>query len=175
MVSRAAAAPTLPRITTGERAFITFLVDWIVDTNPGDLMTNLGTLATHMTNNMPPKCEENLYRKQYGNLKECVLAGKGIMRIFNLDGTTFKFHRYAKVLEVQSLFEPAAFDKYLQGRKSYLQKHLTLAKQNSMNVCRRCEGKFYVAGNPDDACMGDRKHQAMYDWSKSDDVLLCEL
>ena len=63
MVSRAAAVPTLPRITTGERAFITFLVDWIVDTNPGDLMTNLGTLATHMTNNMPPKCEENLYRK----------------------------------------------------------------------------------------------------------------
>ena len=44
-----------------------------------------------------------------------------------------------------------------------------------MNICRRCEGKFYVAGNPDDACMGDRKHQAMYDWSKSDDVLLCEI
>ena len=54
---------SLPSINSGERAFITFLTDWIVDTNPGDLMTNLGTLATHMTNKMPPKCDENLYRK----------------------------------------------------------------------------------------------------------------
>ncbi len=53
----------LPNITSGEKQFISFLVDWVVDTNPGDLLTNLGVLATHMTNKMPPKCPENLYRK----------------------------------------------------------------------------------------------------------------
>jgi hypothetical protein len=53
-----------------------------VDTNPGDLITNLAALGKYMTEKMPPKCPENLYRKQYGNLKDCVLAGKGIKRIF---------------------------------------------------------------------------------------------
>ena len=150
----------MPRITSGEKAFITFLVNWVVDTNPGDLLTNLGVLATHMTNKMPPKCPENLYRKQYGNLKECVLAGKGILKIFYLDNTTFKFHKHAQVIAFEGLFEPEAFLKYLQGRTSYLNKHLTLAKDNGMNVCKRCEVKFYVKGNPADACLGDRKHEA---------------
>lgn len=56
-------------ISSAERDFITFLVNWVVELSPGDLMFNLGDLATHMTNKMPPKCPENLYRKQFGNLK----------------------------------------------------------------------------------------------------------
>jgi len=52
-----------------------------------------------MTDSMPPKCEENLYRKQYGNLKECVTKGKGIMTVFQLDGTCFKFQKHHKVIE----------------------------------------------------------------------------
>ena len=85
-------------VSSGERNFITFLVNWIVDTNPGDLHTNLGTLGTHMTNKMPPKCEENLYRKQYGNLKDCILKGKAICAIFQIDGSTFRFLPHDTVL-----------------------------------------------------------------------------
>lgn len=50
-------------VNSSERAFITFLIDWQVDTNPGDLITNLAALGKHMTEKMPSKCPENLYRK----------------------------------------------------------------------------------------------------------------
>ena len=54
---------SLSSVTSGEKAFLTFLVNWIVDKSPGDLITNLGDMAKYMTDKMPPKCPENLYRK----------------------------------------------------------------------------------------------------------------
>ena len=63
----------------------------------------------------------------------------------------------------------------MEGRKSYLLKHLTLAKNNGMNICARCEAKFYITGNREDSCMGEHKHIQKYDWTKSEDVLECEI
>ena len=80
-----------PKVYSSEKKFIVFLINYLVDTNPGDLLTNISHLSKYMLDEMPPKCEENLYRKQYGNLKDCCLQGKGIMTVFQLDGTTFKF------------------------------------------------------------------------------------
>ena len=119
-------------VTSGERAFIYFLVDYIVSTNPGDLYTNIQHLSKHMLDNMPPKCEENLYRKQYGNLKDCLLQGSGIMSVFNLDGTCFKFRSHADVTNAygNGILTEDAYAKYLQGRESYLLKHLTLMRDN---------------------------------------------
>ena len=77
--------------SSGEKKFLTFLINYVVDTNPGDVQTNLTHLSKHMLDNMPAHCEENLYRKQYGNLKECVLAGSTIMSVFELTGTCFRF------------------------------------------------------------------------------------
>lgn len=77
----------------GERAFVTFLVAFVVTTNPGDLQTNLEKISKYMLESMDPLAPENLYRKQYGNLKECVLKGKAIMAVFQLDGTCFKFQK----------------------------------------------------------------------------------
>ena len=59
--------------SSSEKKFMVFLIDYIVETNPGDLYTNISKLSQHMLDNMPAKCEENLYRKQYGNLKDCCL------------------------------------------------------------------------------------------------------
>ena len=73
------------------------------------------------------------------------------------------------------MLEPAAVEKYLQGRHSYLTKHLTLARNNGMNVCSRCETKFYITGNPDDACYGKYKHIESYDFSLNEDVTLCRI
>ena len=81
-------------VSSSEKAFLHFLVNYIVDTNPGDLYTNLEALSKYMLDKMPAKCDENLYRKQYGNLKDCVLHGKGIMKVFLLDGTTFRLRRH---------------------------------------------------------------------------------
>ena len=66
--------------------------------------------------------------------------------------------------------EDEAFSKYLEGRHSYLLKHLTLAKNNAMNVCSSCEMKFYVTDKRADSCQGERKHEAKYDFTISDDV-----
>lgn len=94
-----------------------------------------------MLDNMPPKCEENLYRKQYGNLKDCVLQGKGIMSVFKLDGTCFKFRKHAEVLQAyeKGILIETAHARYLEGRESYLLKHLKLMKENDMNECKKCE------------------------------------
>lgn len=75
----------------GELKFITFLTNFIVDTNPGDLYTNLEPISKHMLDNMDPLDELNKYRKAYGNLKECISKGKAISTVFLLDGTCFKF------------------------------------------------------------------------------------
>ena len=88
---------TAGRVTSGEKKFLTFLIDYVVRTNSGELQTNLTHLTKHMTDDLAPKCEENLYRKQYGNLKECVLAGKAIMKVFTLDGTAFRMNKPAIV------------------------------------------------------------------------------
>ena len=54
---------------------------------------NLRHLTQHMTDDLDAKSEENLYRKQYGNLKECEIAGKTIMKVFTLDSTCFKLNK----------------------------------------------------------------------------------
>ena len=67
-----------------------------------------------MLDKLPPKCETNLYRKQYGNLKDCVLQGKGIMSVFQLDGTTFKFRKNRDVLPCidAGILTPTAQERY---------------------------------------------------------------
>ena len=104
-----------------------------------------------MTDDLEPKCEENLYRKQYGNLKECVLAGKTIMKVFNLDGTCFRLNKPKLVEPVFKAgnMDQEGWDKYCEGRKSYLTKQLTMCKQNKMNYCKVCEMRYYIAAGKD--------------------------
>ena len=105
---------SFPSITSGEKKFITFLVNYIVDTNPGDLQTNLMHMSKYMLDEMEAKCDENLYRKQYGNLKDCILQGKGIMSVFKLDGTAFRFQHHNKVHACYEagLMEDIAWDRF---------------------------------------------------------------
>lgn len=46
--------------------------------NPGDLLTNLEVISKHMLDKMDPLDSLNIYRKAYGNLKECITKGKAI-------------------------------------------------------------------------------------------------
>ena len=103
------------KVTSSEKAYIAFLVDFLVDSNPGDLQTNISKISQHMLDNLPPKCEANLYRKQYGNLKDCLLQGKGIMQVFILDGTCFKFRRHPDVVKAfeNGILTEEAGNKYL--------------------------------------------------------------
>lgn len=73
--------------------------------------------------------------------------------------------------------EPAAWARYQEGRKSYLTKHLTLARDNKMNVCTKCEQKYYVAGNRPGSCYVDEGvHAPMCDFALDPaNVLNCML
>ena len=51
------------KVTTGEKQFIEFLVAYIVDTNGGNLTTNLGKVSKHIQKQYDPKHDLNLYRK----------------------------------------------------------------------------------------------------------------
>jgi len=54
---------SISSVSSGEKAFITFLVEYIVRTSPGDLQTNLSHLSKYMLDDLDAKCNENLYRK----------------------------------------------------------------------------------------------------------------
>ena len=94
------------------------MVTFVVTSNPGDLLTNLGELSKYMLESMDPLAPENLYRKQYGNLKECITKGKAINAVFQLDGTCFKFQKPQLVEAAHNnvLMEETAWAKYLEGR-----------------------------------------------------------
>ena len=49
--------------SSGEKKFLTFLINYVVETGDGDLQTNLTHLTKHMQDNLPAQSEENLYRK----------------------------------------------------------------------------------------------------------------
>ena len=100
-----------------------------------------------MTDNMENQCTENLYRKQYGNLKECVLAGSAIMSVFQLDGTCFKFQKWENIEAANAAgkLEPEAWEAAQEGHKAYLTKQLNLCKQMNMNICRVCGVRYNKA------------------------------
>lgn len=62
-----------------------------VEIHMRELLNNFEKISKYMLEEMHALAPENLYRKQYGNLKECVTKGKAIMAVFQLDGTCFKF------------------------------------------------------------------------------------
>ena len=87
---------SVPNVTSSEKQFIEYLIGYIVDTNPGDLIANLKDITTHIQDTYPPKHELNKFRKSYGNFKDCIKA-PGISAVFRLDGTAFKFQHPSKI------------------------------------------------------------------------------
>ena len=59
-------------VTSSEKEFIEFLIGYIVDTNPGDLIANLKDITSHIQEKYPPKHNLNLFRKSFGNFKDCI-------------------------------------------------------------------------------------------------------
>ena len=117
--------------SSSEKKFITFLVNYTIDNKPADLFTNLMHVQKHMTDNMANDCEENLYRKQYGNLKQCVLDGKTIMTVFKLDGTCFKLQDLDTIKAVYEAgnMEEQAWTRCQEGWAAHAAKQEELKKQ----------------------------------------------
>ena len=158
-----------------EKAFLTFLITFVVDSEAGALQTNLTHLTKHMTENMDSQSAENLYRKQFGNLKECVLAGPTIMSVFKLDGSAFKFQTWDNIVAVNAAgnLEPAAWEKAEEGRKAHMIKMLNLCKQQNMNMCKTCNGRYYKAAEQNGCNSNDGgAHTPKYDFTLDPDNIL---
>jgi hypothetical protein len=66
----------------------------------------------------------------------------------------------------RGIINDEAHNKYLEGRESYLIKHLTLMKNNDMNICRKCEQKYHIRGNRPGMCYHEEGvHEAQYDFT----------
>ena len=166
-------------VNSEEKKFLTFLINYVVDTSPGDLQTNLMHLSKHMLDNMDAHCSENLYRKQYGNLKDCVLQGPAIMSVFKLDGTCFKFQEWENIVAANEAgkLEPEAWEKAQQGHVSHMTKLLTMCKQNNMNICKACKMRYYKAAEHTNCGANDcGPHTPKYDFAlDAENVLNCEI
>ena len=164
------------QVTPSEKKFIEFLVGFIVETNPGDLITNLQKVSQHLQDKYDPKDELNLYRKQFGNLKDCAKTPATSM-VFVIDGTAFKFKHPTEVEAAfnAGILSEQAWATYQDGRRQHLTKHLTLCKDNKMNVCKNCEIKYFLTANQSGACTKGDAHEPQYDFSKSENVLECEI
>ena len=55
-----------------EQAFIEFLINYIVDKDAKYMRTDLAKVSQHIQKDYDAKHALNLYRKQFGNLKDCV-------------------------------------------------------------------------------------------------------
>ena len=165
-------------VTSSEKNFIEFLIDYIVETNPGDLQTNLNKISQHIQDKYDPKHELNLYRKQFGNINDCVKKD-GAKRVFQIEGTSFKFLHHTKVEEAHQagILTETAWARFQDGRRQYLVKHLNLCKSNKMNICKKCEGKYMVAGNEPGRCSNGKGDPCIpqYDFTVNEDVLQCEI
>ena len=127
-----------------------------------------------MLDKMDPKWEENLYRKQYGNLKEWVLDGKGIMSVFKLDGTSF---RMRKRDTIQSWYDAGiipddAWEEYLVAYDQWLTNLLLIWKRTENNICSKCEKRYHISSTK--GCK-DGDHTPSYDFEKDEDVLNCKI
>ena len=157
--------------SSSEKMFIGFLINFVCETKPKDLFTNLDKISKHMLDNMDPKCDENLYRKQYGNLKECVLAGDGIMQVFKLDGTCFRMQKRDHMQECyeSGLIEDSAWEKYLEAYDVYLENFLKILKRTNNNVCRKTGKRYHESTNK------DGEYEPTYDFSLDEDVMKCKI
>ena len=84
-------------VPDAEKKYLSFLIDYVVSTNPDYLQCNLQHLSRHMLDNMDGQDPSNLHRKQFGNLKESCTSSAVVMSVFKLDGTCFKFRPWEEV------------------------------------------------------------------------------
>ena len=109
------------------------------------------------------------------------MQGKGILKAFALEGTAFRFKKHAEVCKSYEagILVEEAYQKYLEGRHSYLIKHLTIMKNMSMNQCKKCEQRYHIRGNLPGQCveaLPSGTHDPQYDFTKdSENVINCEI
>ena len=102
-----------------EKAFIAFLINYIVDTNPNYLFTNVADVSKHIQDSFDARHELNLYRKSFGNLKQCVQS-EHTAKVVILEGLRFNFVAHDKMEEAKAsgIIDEETWAKYLTGKEA---------------------------------------------------------
>ncbi len=165
----------MEKVSTSDKHFISFLLNYICDHKADEMRITLEELSKYMLT-LEPKSEPNLFRNQYGNLKTC-LKLPGIEKVFFLDNNLVKFQPGDKIklAKDSGVISEADYQKYLKGMDTYWTQKLTVTKSLGENVCKVCGTSYKVPVNGKGQCMNGEAHVPKYDWAKSPDVLKCEL
>ncbi|CAI2382935.1 unnamed protein product [Moneuplotes crassus] len=166
---------SLPSIDSSEKKFLDFLIRFVCSTAPKHLFTNLDKISKHMLDKMEPLDDENLYRKQYGNLKECVLAGEGIMQVFKLDGTSFRLQKHDHLIACNDagLISDDVWEEYLAAYDIYMDNFLKIVKRTKNNICKKCDKRYHTSAGKD--CPEGDNCEPSYDFELDEDVLKCKI
>ena len=165
----------MEKTSSSDKKFISFILNYICDNKAKDMRILLEDMTKYMQS-LEPKCEPNLYRKQYGNLKACFKLPP-IMTVFFLDANLIKFQPGERIKECKdaSIISEEDYQKYLKAMDIFWTNKLTVTKSLKENVCKACGLSYKISINGPGKCDKGDAHVPKYDWSKSPDVLKCEI
>ncbi len=165
----------MEKVPSSDKNFISFVLNYMCDHRAAEMWLSLEDFSKYM-HSLPPKCEPNLFRKQYGNLKTC-LKLPTMSPVFFLDNNIVKFQSEEKIKHCADIGIISAEDyqKYLKAMDVYWTQKLSVAKSLGENVCKVCGDTYKLVINKKGQCKTGEAHVPKYDWTKSPDVLKCEL
>eukprot|EP00826_Nyctotherus_ovalis_P003418 TRINITY_DN10697_c0_g2_i3.p1 TRINITY_DN10697_c0_g2~~TRINITY_DN10697_c0_g2_i3.p1 ORF type:complete len:166 (+),score=49.32 TRINITY_DN10697_c0_g2_i3:151-648(+) len=165
----------MEKTSSTDKKFISFILNYMCDNKAKEMRILLEDMTKYMQT-LEPKCEPNLFRKQYGNLKACFKL-PAINNVFFLDANLIKFQAEDKMKKCkdEGIISEADYKKYLQALDIYWTHQLSVTKSLDENVCKMCKRSYKVAVNKAGCCDNGEAHVPSYDWSKSEDVLKCKI
>ena len=165
----------MEKTSSSDRNFISFILNYMCNNKAKEMRILLEDLTKYMQS-LDPKCEPNLFRKQYGNMKACFKL-PAINNVFFLDANLVKFQPENKMKNRKDsgIISEADYKKYLQALDIYWTHELGVKKSLGENVCKTCKRSYKVSVNKEGCCDNGAAHIPSYDWTKSEDVLKCKI
>ncbi len=130
----------------------------------------------------PTLSTTNLYRKQYGNLKEMFNKEHRFLDVFSLDGDQVCLRDVgaAEAAAKTGLISSAVLAKIVALHKGKAVHDAETLKTNHENECVTCHAQYKELLNTDTNALCTKptkgKHKPMFDWTKNaNDVLACKI
>jgi hypothetical protein len=160
---------------SSEKAFAIYVLTYICTKYPEDLRIESEDLSKHLLT-LEPKCEVNLFRKQYGNLKDCY-KNKSFQAIFRIDANIIIVRKLAEIEAAMAakVISEKEVALYKEAFLKFTIKERSVWKINDMNVCKVCGSSYKEIINKKGQCKTGDEHKPSYDWKKDGDVMKCNI
>ena len=162
-------------VNSSDKKFLSFLLAWMYENAWKNFRESTEKVSQYM-HTLDTKCEANLYRKQYGNLKQALKLPQ-IETIFWLDANIIRFQEKEKIYFAKEKGYISAED--YQGYLDFVDRHLTyqlgIKKNLGQNHCKVCNMSYKETINKPGLCKDGAAHTPKYDFGMDPDVLKCEI